>query len=273
MSSAHWLLALVAATSLASGQAPDATPSAAELTRLYVQHADAEPDETQNYTFLIHAHHVTYVLGRQTNDNTEDSEQIFIGGQPYVRRLALNEKPLHGNDLKQENDLYDKAVKDRAGLTEVDRLKAGKLPTVGITFLPRNHFVSDFRQEILGHELVDGHDCIILDLTPLYPDGPQELQLHIRLSLEAKTLELVQYCVQVLGQVGSFGKGSAFERRDICLENVWLPVFSKIDAIVGPPSGSRNPHHVDTEDFTNYRRFTVSSTIHQVPPNESQPPQ
>ena len=268
---ARLVLAFAVVMGVASAQTTTATPSAAELTRLYVQQAEDGQDEKQNYTFLIHAHNLTYRNGRVTNDSTSDSEQVFIGGLPYIRRLAKDGKPLVGKDLKHENELYEKAVKERGGLTEEDRMKATNMKKTGITFLPRDHFVSDFHQEILGHALVDGHDCILLDLTPLSKSEPDQLQLHIRLSIESTTFKLVEYRVETLGQIGNFVKGSVFEERDFYMDKVWLPVSSKIDALVGEGDTSRTVHFVDTDEFTHYRRFRTSATIHDAPPEAMTP--
>ena len=150
-------------------------------------------------------------------------------------------------------------------------MKATNMKKTGITFLPRDHFVSDFHQEILGHALVDGHDCILLDLTPLSKSEPDQLQLHIRLSIESTTFKLVEYRVETLGQIGNFVKGSVFEERDFYMDKVWLPVSSKIDALVGEGDTSRTVHFIDTDEFTHYRRFRTSATIHDAPPEAMTP--
>jgi len=276
---ARCLIPVLLGAAAASGQTPAAAPSAAELTRLYVAHAKSMSEEQRDFTFLFHAHSLKYVDGRLSRDTTGDYERIYIGGSPYGRLLARDGKPLSGKDLKRETQLYEQAVRAHAGLSPQDpnlqqiRDKEADTKKVFIDFQQTAHFVSDFRQEILGHETLDGHDCFILDLTPLRADGPVALRLHLRLSLESKTLDLMDLKGESLAPITAFSKGTAYELRQTYQDGVVVPLFYKLDTVIGLTDKSDGAHYISSADYTNYHRVTPASTPGKLPTDQSPPPQ
>lgn len=287
------IIAALLCTATAQAQQPTFTlaSSADDLTRAWVEHATATKTAhpEQNYTYLILHRDLNYIHGQLTADNTQKSEQIFIGGLPYIRRLERNGKPLTGKDLQRETDLYDKTVRERTGLTESLRDKLSYAKVFSTTNIPVEHVQDDFRHEIVAREVIDGHECLVLEFTLLHADAPPTLQRHIRLSIDTENLNVLHAWVQWLAEDNTVGKGSISDIHFVYIDGVLLPSRSVFDTTI-----QQNPrdilafntysalgvkallhkhqkvglHIIGSDDFSNYRRFNASVTISptDIPP-------
>ncbi|MFC6644013.1 hypothetical protein ACFQBQ_18400 [Granulicella cerasi] len=159
---------LCAALSAAHAQTPDAR----ELLKQASVHAADSTAPEQSFTYTILHRDLNYIKGKLTADHTYTSEQIFIGGLPYIRRLEIDGQPLIGKALERENALYDQAVKERTGLNEAERSRRNPPKhSASVQSLSLEEELTNFKIEIAGHEQVSGTECTVLDLTPLLGDG------------------------------------------------------------------------------------------------------
>lgn len=257
------LLLLTIPASLPAQQ-PLSQLSPADLTHAFVQHETSAPNNQHAYTFLILHRDLNYVHGIRTGDDTYKSEMIYIGGLPYVHRIEHNGKPLRGKELEHENQLYDKTLRERTGLTDEVRSKLLNQKTHSVQSLPPlDQLESQFRPQIAGHPTLDGHPSILLDLTPLHPDAPPPLQRHILLTLDASNLNILQSHVELLATDNGFRKGTLFETRNSYVNGVLLPASTSADTTINLKWHfiPFTLHLIGTDEFSSYRRFTTSVTL------------
>jgi hypothetical protein len=268
-------LSLLLSTLAAPGQQPSSQLSPADLTHAFVQQQKSVPNNQQNYTFFILHHDLNYIHGKLTDDQSYKSEQIFIGGLPYVHRLERNGKPLQGKELQHENELYAKTLQERTGLTDDVRRKLAHAKSHSIQDYPLDQLESQFLPQITGHPIVDGHPAILLDLTPLHSDAPPPLQRHILLTLDAGNLSVLESHIELLASDNGFSKGTLMDLRNAYLDGVLLPNFHTFDSTfhIARFLTSADVHLTSTDTYTNYRRFTTSVTLKSTPdPGTPAPP-
>jgi hypothetical protein len=254
------LLPVVSARLLA--QQPFSQLSPADLTHAFVQHAQSAPDNQQNYTFLILHRDLNYIHGKLSDDQSHKSEQVFIGGLPYIHRLEHNGKPLKGKELQHEDELYAKTLQERTGLTDEVRRKLLHAKSRSVLAYPLDQLESQFHPEITGHPTVDGHPSILLEFTPLHPDAPPALQRHILLTLDAANLNILQSHTEFLAPDNGFSKNTVIEFRNTYISGVLLPAFISFDTTLPITHFfiTMDVHDISTDEFSNYRRFTTTVT-------------
>ena len=269
-------LTLLTLVSLAAAaQQPFSQLSPADLTHAFVQHQTSVPDSQQDYTFFILHRDLNYIHGKLSDDQSYKSEQVFIAGLPYVHRLERNGKPLQGKELQHENELYAKTLQERTGLTDGVRRKLLHAKARTIQTYPLDQLESQFRPEVTGHPILDGHPAILLDLIPLHPDAPAPLQRHIVLTLDAANLNILQSHTEFLAPDNGFSKGTVIEFRNGYLNGVLLPAATTFDSTVQVKRVlvPVDVHDISTDTYTNYRRFTTTVTLKYTPdPGVAAPP-
>ena len=175
--------------------------------------------------------------------------------EEYARRLA---KDPAGERAKQEREHERERRENAASIDDVLR-------------------VLDVR--IAGRETIDGHDTILVSLTPRRDARPQTRAGRIARNFSGRAwfseadYELVRVDLEAIDTV-SFGfgllarihKGShaSFERRKINGE-AWLPALASytVSARVGLVAMMRR---TATVEYSNYKRFGVDSTFRVTPP-------
>ena len=248
---------------LLSAQQPYSQLSPADLTHTFAQHQASAPDNQQNYTFFILHLDLNYIHDKLSDDQSYKSEQVFIAGLPYVHRLERNGKPLQGKELQQEDELYAKTLQERTGLTDEVRRKLLHAKARTVQAYPLDQLESQFRPEVTGHPIVDGHPAILLDLIPLHPDAPATLQRHIVLTLDAANLNILQSRTEFLAPDNGFSKGTVIEFHNAYLDGVLLPTATTFDSTVQVKRFlvPLDVHDISTDTYTNYRRFTTTVTL------------
>jgi len=266
---------LARAVALSHALPAQTAPTAEALLRAHVerlQHTDPAPQ--QSFTFVVLHHDLNYTHGKLTSDHSFKTEQIFIGGLPYRRRIERDGKPLTGKELAHETELYDKAVAERKGLTEDQRSALAHAKTYTSGGPTPEQFPTEFHAEIAGRENVSGRECTVLDLTPLHPgQGPAALQRHIRLSLDNERYDVLHLWTEFLAESNGFSKGTTVEGRNAYLEGTLLPVFSSIDTTVSVKAVLHNVnlHVIGTDEFSGYRRFRSTIVLRETPDSSQLP--
>jgi len=268
------LLSFLSSPPLCGQQATD-NLSAAELVHAFVKNnGPGAASEQQNYTYIVLHQDLTYDNGRLVDKRLTKSEAIHIDGLPYLRRLEIDGKPLTGKDLKQEQQLYDNALKKRSGLSEEERNRQQKLDERFADPIPMGHLETDFTPVITGNEDADGKHDVTLDLKPANPKAKSPLQRHIMLVLDRSNLKLLEYRVDYLAADHDFCKGTLFEGRNLYLDGVLLPAWARISLPLETNMGScqSSLYGVGTTVYSNYQRFRVSATIRDAPAPETDSP-
>jgi hypothetical protein len=267
--------ALLLLTALAApAQQPFSQLSASDLTRAYIQHVSTAPDQSQRYTYLVLHHDQNFVHGKLTSDQTYQSELTYIAGLPYTHRLEHNGKPLQGKELPQEDELYNRTVKERTGLTDDLRRALLHAKSRTVQTFSNDHLLADFHPEITGHPTFDGHPAILLDLTPIDPNAPPSLQRHIILTLDAANLNLLQSRVEFLAPDGGCSQGTLIIDHLTYLDGTPLPAETSVDTTIQAKHLllTEAIHLISTDTFSNYRRFTTTVTLRSTPDTDTVPP-
>jgi hypothetical protein len=235
---------------------------------LNLEHADTLPG---HYTFLKTEQVQEIIDDKLVADHTTGFESVFIGGLPYLRRISYDGKPLSDKEQKAEQKLYDKAVKDRTGLSEATRLALAKHASRNAV-LNYNRVPFDFALKLDGHTTVDGIDCVVLDALPLPTSVAPSQQLHLRLAIDPDGLQVLDIHKEFLAADNGFDKGTVVEARYELHEGNPLLAEQTLDTVVRFKELLNKPIHVhQVTRYTNYRRFRATVTIeavHELPPDE-----
>jgi hypothetical protein len=236
------------------------TMSATDLAREAAYRLHESSQQEEHYTYLITERNQNFINGMKVVDRTTGTENIFIGGQPYLHKISEDGKPLTGKALLAEEKLYTQALHDHTALTNEARARAMNHATRGFSN-NIDRLADDFVVKLDGHQDIDGHDCVMLDATP--KDGaPPQLQRHIRLAIDAKSHAVLDFRMELLAADNEFSKGSVIQTRYHEINGVVLPYEQTFDTVATFKELVNTPiqvHRVRT--FTNYRRFKSTVTI------------
>ena len=240
----------------------------ATVAILNLERADTLPD---HYTFLKTDQVQDIIDGKLVVDHTTEYESLFIGGLPYLRRVAYDGQPLSEKDQKAEQKLYDKAVKDRTGLSPATRLALAKHASKD-AILNYNRVPFDFDLKLDGHITVDGIDCVVLDALPLPSTTAPAQQIHLRLAIDPASFQVLDIHKEFLAANNGFGEGTVVEARYELHDGDPLLAEQTLDTVVRFKELLNRPIHVhQVTKYTNYRRFRATVTIeavHELPPDE-----
>jgi hypothetical protein len=201
--------------------------------------------------------------GKRFVDTTQLFEVTYIGDLQYSRLMEVNGKALTGKDLKKEQERYDDAVRDRSALDEKARAKIQHqvMKNFDVTL---DHFPSRYQSSIMGHEAVDGRDCLLFDATPLL-DAPQR---HLRIWVDPAKQEMLQIETTLLADEGDKLSGSRVTQKWTFIDGVALISESHFDMFI--LAGKKRIHLVQDHIYSRFRKFAVTTTIIPVEPKESQ---
>ena len=234
--------------------------SATDLAHEAARRLQESARQEEHYTYLITERNQNFINGMKVIDRTTGTENIFIGGQPYLHKISEEGQPLTGKALMQEEKLYTQALHDHVALTNEARARAMNHNTRGFSN-NIDRLADDFVLKIDGHKDIDGHDCVMLDATPK-PGAPAQLQRHIRLAIDVKSHAVLDFNMELLATDNEFSKGSVIQTRYHEINGVVLPYEQTFDTVATFKELVNTPiqvHRVRT--FTNYRRFKSTVTI------------
>ena len=243
---------------------------AAQLADLAAERIRAAAHRLQDYVYLDTEHNQNYIDGALVVDHTTVSESIFIGGLPYLRKISVDGTPLAGKDLALENKLYDKAVKERTSLNEETRARLMK-HDLNNNRTDLDHLSERFHVEVAGQQILDDHDCIVLDITPVRGTTDPDLQRHMQIAIDTATRNVINLRIEYLADDNGFDKGTVLETRYRLLGGTTaLPYRQAFDSVVQVPQLlNKKIHVVKSHTYSNYRKFRATVTIHEV---EGPPP-
>ncbi len=245
----------------------------AQLADLAAERIRAASQRLQDYIYYDTEHNQNYIDGALVVDHTTVSESIFIGGLPYLRKLSVDGHPLAGKELAQENKLYDNAVKERTSLNEDTRARLMK-HDIGKKTDDLDHLASRFNVQIPGEQMLDNHDCIVIDATPIRGTTDPDLQRHIQIAIDTVTHNVINVRIEYLADDNGFDRGTLLETRYHLLGGtIALPYQQTFDSVVQVPQLlNKKIHVVKTHTYSNYRKFRATVTIESVdgpPPPET----
>ena len=242
----------------------------AKLADLAAERIRAASHRLQDYIYLDSEHNQNYIDGALVVDHTTVSESIFIGGLPYLRKVSVDGHSLAGKELAEENKLYDKAVKERTSLNEDTRARLMK-HSIGKNTDDLDHLDAHFQLTVPGHQVLDDHDCLIIDATPLPGTINPDFQRHIQIAIDTVTRNVINVHIEYLADDNGFDKGTVLNTRYHLLGgSIALPYEQTLDSVVQIPQLlNKKIHVVKSHTYSNYRKFRATVTIESV---EGPPP-
>jgi hypothetical protein len=260
-----------ALTPAGNTKADSMTP--AELADVASRGIEASSMITRKYTYVETEHNQNFIDGELEVDHTTVTENIFIHGLPYMRKTAVDGKPLAGKDLKRENALYEDAVKKRTALDEATRADMERHAFRSSSRTDLSKLSQNFQLANLGHEDIDGHDCIILDATPKPDSTDTSLARHIGMNMDANSLDVLDIRIEFLADDNGFSKGSVLDTRYTVLDGVPLASHQTWDTTVHFKELLNKAIRIHRDiTYTNYRRFHATVTIQAYVEAPADPP-
>jgi hypothetical protein len=263
------LSALCLATALvlpATAQTPAATNAdamtPAALADVAARGIAASSMLTEKYTYTEAEHIQNFIDGKLQVDHTTVTENIFIHGLPYMRKVSVDGEVLTGKDLKRENALYEDAVKKRTALDEAARANMQRHAFRSSSRTDLDHLADNFVLSIQGHETIDGLDCIILDATPKPDNTSTANARHIRMHIETRDLVVINIRIEFLADDNGFAKGSVLDTHYTMLNGVPLASRQTWDTTVTFKELLNKAIGIHRDiTYSDYKRFHATVTI------------
>jgi negative regulator of sigma E activity len=238
----------------------DADPSA--LLKPAFQKLSRGPQSKTRFTYFDRNHLQNFdEKGKKYVDVTQLFEVTYIGDLEYARLLEIDGKPLAGRELKKEQERYDQAVRDRSALDDNARAKIQhrKVKKFDVKL---DHFSTQYRSSIAGREEVNGRECVVIDATPL-ADAPQK---HFRIWIDPAKQEMLQMETTMLADEEDKMSGSKVTQAWIFIDDVPLLSESHFDTRI--LAGKKQIHVISDHTYTQFRRFSVTTKILPMAPEE-----
>ena len=262
------LLPLLCASILAqqtSGKTPADAMTIEQIADIAARGIAASSIITEKYTYTETEHIQNYIDGQLMVDHTKVFENIFIHNLPYMKLVSVDGQPLTGKELKRETAAYDEAVKQKTALDRAARANLDRhaLRTTSRTDLDR--LPKDFQLSILGHEQVDGHDCLIFDAVPRPLSITPDLARHIRMDIDTTSLDVLDIRIEFLAEDGGFSKGSVLDTHYTVLGGVPLATHQTWETTVRFKELLNKAIGIKRDTvYSNYRRFRATVVIKAV---------
>jgi hypothetical protein len=241
------------------------TMTPAQIADVAARDITASGMVVEKYTYIETEHIQNFIDGQKVVDHTTVTENIFIHNLPYMRKTAMDGQPLTGKELKHETAMYEQAVKQRTALDEAARANMIRhaIRTTSRTDLDK--LATNFNLAILGHETIDGHDCVILDATPKPGSTSTDLARHITMDVEVTSLVVLNIRIEFLADDNGFSKGSVLDTRYTLINGVPLATHQTWDTTVTFKELLNKAIRIHRDIiYSNYRRFHATATIHLV---------
>jgi hypothetical protein len=194
---------------------------------------------------------------------TQLFEVTYIGDLQYSRLMEVNGKPLEGKELKKEQERYDQAIRDHLALDDSARAK--------IQHREMKHFDNDlsvlrtgYQISIIGHEGVNGRDCVLVDALP----ETEANQKHFRIWIDPDKEEMLRLETTLLADEGEKMSGSRVTLTWIFIDDI--PLISETAFDTRIRVGKKQVHVVSDHTYSRFRKFSVTTTIVPVEPGDNQ---
>ncbi len=229
-------------------------------------------EQQKNYTYQEREQNREFdAKGGVTKTEIETSEILILGGRPYEKVIAKNDKPLSAKDARKEQEKMDRELARRRNLTDAERAKLEKERAENRKFLREMPQAFTFRLE--REESISGKRTWVIDAEPRADFKPSSMQARILSKVRCKfwvdqnEYQWVKVQAEVLDTISlglalfRLGRGGVIEFEQTRINNeVWLPahVLIRADARVAYVKKIRAEIEVN---YTNYKKFQSDSKI------------
>jgi hypothetical protein len=227
---------------------------------------------------------------------TEESVKVFesypgLPGEPrWERLLSEDGRPVPAAELEKKDRERQKQVEEYARTVAKDPAKERERQRRELEHdrKERDEAIDDafriFEFRMLGREQIEGHRTIVLSITPR-PDAATRTRAgsimrnfagrawisesdHELVRLDLEAIDTVSFGFGLLARVHK-GSRASFQRRKVNGET-WLPAVARFSgsARVGLVKVFRRE---GTAEFSNYRKFSVDTSVTYTPPKPPTP--
>ena len=270
------LLAALLATSVPS-HAQDAPPPFDPKTALAeaLHRLDASDADTRRYTYVQKITMATVARsGRLIDGTTRKYEALYINDHQYLKLIEVDDKPLAGSALKDEQKRYDKAIARKKELDREKRAGSDEFTYVKPDFDPAAVLTPAYTlKEISTSTTPDGDLLHVIDAT-LVPGAKHKSKCpwQARLWISGKTGILTRYATSVPGNASEECAATGEEKRYLLIDG--LPKIASEARRLNVNVGYNYEPHEFLIAYTNYRRFHATVTLGEATelPDETSPP-
>ena len=250
-----WLIFVIVFVSAWLGAEND--PEPLSLLRAAFKKMDQAKGAHTRFTFLDLDHNMNFnEKGKKSADETYLYDVTFIGDLQYSRLLEIDGKPLTGKRLAQEQERYDVAVRENSALDDAARAKIVHQAMKNFGFsLSLSDLSAKYQNTIAGHATSEVCDCVIIDSIPL----PGASQRRYRFWVDPAQEEVLTMETTVIADEGDKLEGSTFRLQYTYIDGFPLVSHSHIDATF--LMGKKRVHVVTDHTYSNFRKFSVTTTI------------
>lgn len=249
--------------------------TAAEIVKRSVDRDSDNFARQKNYTYLEREQDREFdARGAVTKTESQTSEILILGGRPYERLVAKNDKPLPEKDARREQEKMDRELARRRNLSESEKAKLEKERAENRKFMRELPDAFTFRLD--GEETISGKPAWMIDAEPRPGFKPKTLQARVlakvrgRIWIDKGEYQWVKSQAQVLDTISlglalfrlAPGGSIEFEQTRVN-DEVWLPshVLIRADARIAYVKKIRTEIELT---YKNYRKFQSDSKIVSV---------
>jgi hypothetical protein len=247
----------------------------AEIVRRSVERDLANYARMRNYTFIERSEERSYDKnGKLKSTESETYDLVILGGRPYGRKIAKNDKPLPEREQRKEQEKLDREADKRSRESPADKAKQEKARTEQRKFLMELPLAYDFRLE--GTEQVSGKPAWVIEARPKPGYRARESRAKLlskvrgRIWIDQAEYQWVKAEAEAVDAL-SFGfglfriaPGGSLQFAQVRVnDEVWLPsmVHASATARLGYLKNLRAEIDVTYKD---YRKFQTDSRIVSV---------
>lgn len=239
-----------------------------EIIKRSVAANQADWKEAPNYSYVERDVESKHDAG----STIKTYEILMIDGSPYHKVIAINDRPLSGEEQAVEEQKLQQAIQKRQH--ESDRERSRRMSKYmkerNQDHAMMNEMVEAFTYTLAGEEKLDGFDVWVLDATPKPGYQPKNHEAKVLTGMRGKlwvdkaTYQWVKVDAQVVKPVSFFGffakvgPGTRFVLEQEPVSNsLWLPKhFSmKVNASA---MGFINENSSEDDTYRNYRPMPKS---------------
>jgi len=209
--------------------------------------------------------------GKVRKTEVETREILILGGRPYGRVIARDDKPLPEKDVRKEKEKMDRAAAQRENESPAEKAKRDKARAEGRKFL--EELPDAYRLRLAGEETVSGKPAWVIEADPKPDFRPKDARARIltkvrgKVWIEKSEYQWVKAEAQILDTL-SFGLallrlapgGSLQFEQTRVNDEVWLPahVMVRADARLAYVKKVRAEIEVK---YQGYKKFQAESRI------------
>jgi len=252
--------------------AQEPAPDALDIVRRSVERDWTDYESRKNYTYQERSEFRQYARnGKIASDRNETNEILILGGHPYERLTARNDKPLSAREERREQAKLDSELAKRQHESPAEQARYQEERAEERAFIREIPDAFTFR--LVGNDAVSNHPAWMIEARPkpgyraVHSQAKNFAKVRATIWIEQETYHWVKVDADVLNTISvGFGllriaPGSSmhFEQTRVN-EEIWLPssMLVRFEARLALLKVLRGEYDIR---YSNYRKFQSDSKI------------